>query len=49
MKNKIEIISWCTMHSVIKVNKNGVISKHTVSNNGWLPLKYWIEYFTYEF
>ena len=49
MKNKIEVIYCCTMYSIIKVNKNGVTSEHIISNNGWLPLKYWRKYFENEF
>ena len=49
MKNKIEVISWCKMYGFIKVNKNGVISKHIISNYGWVDLEYWIKYFENEF
>jgi len=49
MKNKIEVISWCTMYSIIKVYKGNEISEHRVSNNGWLPLEYWKKYFENEF
>ena len=49
MKNNIKIIPWCTMYSFIEVNKDGVISKHVVSNTGWKDLKYWIDYFENEF
>jgi len=49
MKNKIEVISWCKMYSIIKVYKGNEISEHRVSNNGWLPLEYWKKYFENEF
>ena len=49
MKNKIKVRSWCTMYSFIYVTKNGDTSKHIASNNGWLPLKYWTDYFENKF
>ena len=49
MKNKIEVIPYCTMYSIIKVYKGNEISEHRVSNNGWLPLEYWKKYFENEF
>lgn len=49
MKNKIEVISWCTMYSIIKVNKDNIISEHIVSNNGWVDLEYWKNYFENDF
>lgn len=49
MKNKIEVISWCYMYNIIKVNKNGVISKHIVNNNGWVDLEWWKNYFENKF
>ena len=45
MKNKIKIIPICTQYSLIEVCKDNIISKHIVCNNGWFPLKYWIEYY----
>ena len=49
MKNKIEVIIWCYMYSFIKVDKNGVISKHIVNNNGWVDLEWWKNYFENKF
>ena len=52
MKNKIKIIHWCRMYSIIEVNKNGVISKHIVNNTACCDskdLKAWVEYFENEF
>lgn len=45
MKNKIEVIGLNTQYSLIKLYLNNKMSEHIVSNNGWLPLQYWIEYF----
>jgi len=49
MKNQIEVIPWCRMYSYIKVTKNGVTSKHIVSNHGWLDLEWWKNYFENDF
>jgi hypothetical protein len=45
--NKIKIIHLYTQYSLIEVNKYNTIYRHIVSNNGWLSLKYWIDYFKY--
>lgn len=45
MKNKIKVIPLNTQNSIIEVYKDNKISKHIVSNNGWLPLEKWIEYY----
>jgi len=45
MKNKIKVISLNTQYSIIEVYKNNKVSKHIVSNNGWITLEKWIDYF----
>lgn len=49
MKNKIKILPYTTQYSIIEVDKNAILSKHIISNNGWVNLENWIKYFTYEF
>jgi len=52
MKNKIKVVPWCRMYSIIEVNKNEVITKHIINNTaccGGKDLKAWVEYFENEF
>lgn len=61
MKNKIKVIALNTQYSIIEVEKidyskflsalpfETTLSKHIISNNGWLDLEYWKKYFTYDF
>lgn len=49
MKNKkIRIESLNSTYSVIIIEKNGKEENHYISNNGFFPLKWWIEKFEKE-
>lgn len=49
MNKIIKTIHLNTQYSLIIIQKDDKITEHIVSNNGELPLNYWIEYFEKEY